>query len=86
MCNRRVFCMSIQIFFLYSHFHCYLAIAATCLREPLSIVITEDIAKRQFGTVDALGKIVMVKNDSTFVPYKVTGCCKTLSAKFIYPI
>lgn len=50
--------------------------AKTCLTEPHSIVLDEDVAKRQFGTTDAVGKIVMVKDDSTFVPYKVTAVAK----------
>src|SRR5579871_1849830 len=50
--------------------------AKTCLTEPHSIVLTEDIARRQFGTTDALGKIVLLKDDSTFVPYKVTAVAK----------
>ncbi|HEY2725602.1 MAG TPA: FtsX-like permease family protein, partial [Parafilimonas sp.] len=47
-----------------------------CLTEPNSIVLTEDVAKKQFGTTDAVGKIVMIKNDSTFVPYKVSAVAK----------
>jgi putative ABC transport system permease protein len=50
--------------------------AKTCLAEPHSIVLDEDVAKRQFGTTDAVGKIVMLKDDSTFVPYKVTAVAK----------
>jgi len=48
----------------------------TCLSEPHSIVLSEDAAKKQFGTTDAVGKIVMIKDDSTFVPYKVTAITK----------
>ncbi|MES1224266.1 MAG: ABC transporter permease, partial [Bacteroidota bacterium] len=48
----------------------------TCLTEPHSIVLTEDVAKKQFGTTDALGKVVMIKEDSTFVPYKITAVSK----------
>jgi putative ABC transport system permease protein len=48
----------------------------TCLVEPHSIVMTEDAAKKQFGTTDALGKIMMLKEDSAFVPYKVTAVAK----------
>ena len=48
----------------------------TCLTEPHSIVLSEDAAKKQFGTKDALGKTVMVKEDSTFIPYKVTAVAK----------
>jgi putative ABC transport system permease protein len=48
----------------------------TCLTEPHSIVLSEDAAKRQFGTTDVVGKIIMIKDDSTFVPYKVTAVAK----------
>ena len=48
----------------------------TCLTEPHSIVLTEDAAKKQFGNNDAIGKIVMLKEDSTFIPYKVTAVAK----------
>ncbi len=47
--------------------------AKTCLTEPHSIVLSEDEANKQFGTTDAVGKIVMIKQDSTFVPFKVTA-------------
>ncbi|MEJ0101613.1 MAG: ABC transporter permease [Bacteroidota bacterium] len=50
--------------------------AKTCLSEPHSIVLSEDAAKRQFGTTDAIGKVVLVKEDSVFVPYKVTAVSK----------
>ncbi|MEO7120419.1 MAG: ABC transporter permease, partial [Ginsengibacter sp.] len=48
----------------------------TCLKEPHSIVLSEDAAKKQFGTKDAVGKIIMIKDDSAFVPYKVTAVAK----------
>ena len=48
----------------------------TCLKEPHSIVLSEDAAKKQFGTTDAIGKIVMLKDDSVFIPYKVTAVTK----------
>ena len=48
----------------------------TCLTEPHSIVLSEDAAKKQFGTPDAVGKMVMIKDDSAFVPYKVTAVSK----------
>ncbi|MEP6949703.1 MAG: ABC transporter permease [Ginsengibacter sp.] len=50
--------------------------AKTCLTEPHSIVLSEDAAKKRFGTTDAVGKILMIKGDSTFVPYKVTAVTK----------
>jgi putative ABC transport system permease protein len=49
----------------------------TALRNPHSVVISEDMALRQFGTRDALGKILQIKGDSDqFVPYAVTGIAK----------
>ena len=50
--------------------------AKTCLKEPNSIVISEEEAKKQFGTTDAVGKLMMLKDDSVFVPYKVTAVAK----------
>ena len=50
--------------------------AKTCLTEPHSIVLNEDIAKTQFGGTDVVGKIVLVKENSIFVPYKVTAVAK----------
>ena len=46
------------------------------LTEPHSVVLTEDAAKKQFGTTDAVGKLLMIKDDSVFVPYKVTAVAK----------
>lgn len=47
-----------------------------CLREPHSIVLSEDEAKNQFGTTDVIGKLVMLKDDTVFVPYKITAVAK----------
>jgi putative ABC transport system permease protein len=48
----------------------------SCLKDPHSIVLSEDVAKRQFGTTNVIGKIVMMKEDSVFVPYQVTAVAK----------
>lgn len=48
----------------------------TCLKDPSSIVISEDEAVKHFGTKDAVGKILMLKNDSAFTPHKVTAVAK----------
>lgn len=48
----------------------------SCLKDPYSIVLSQDEAKKQFGTTDAVGKVVMVKKDSSFVPYTVTAVAK----------
>lgn len=50
--------------------------AATCLKDPHSIVLSENAAKTQFGTTGAVGKILMVKEDSIFIPYKITAVAK----------
>jgi len=50
--------------------------AKTCLAEPHSIVLSEDAAKKYFATTDAVGEIVLLKEDTTFVPYKVTAVAK----------
>jgi putative ABC transport system permease protein len=39
-------------------------------------VLSEDAAKKQFGTVHALGKTVMMKNKDEFIPYSVTAVAK----------
>ncbi|HEY6978643.1 MAG TPA: ABC transporter permease, partial [Chitinophagaceae bacterium] len=58
----------------------------TALLQPNSIVISEDVAKKQFGTTHVLEKIVLLKRDGQFTPYKVTGvtkrCPQNSSIKF----
>ncbi|WP_114936951.1 ABC transporter permease [Mucilaginibacter endophyticus] len=60
--------------------------ARSALTEPNSVVITEDIAKKYFGSADALGKIISVKNDGNFKPLMITGvarnCPENSSIKF----
>jgi putative ABC transport system permease protein len=50
--------------------------ASTCLKYPRSVVLSEDAAKRQFGTTEAVGKTLMMKEDTVFVPYQVTAIAK----------
>lgn len=58
----------------------------TCLKELHSVVLSEDEAKKQFGTIHAVGKTLIVKDDSVFVPYAVTAvtkkCPQNSSIKF----
>lgn len=49
---------------------------ATCLKDRYSVVLSEDVAKKQFGNADAIGKIIMLKTDTAFAPYKVTAVAK----------
>lgn len=48
----------------------------SCLKNSHSIVISEEEAMKQFGTRDAIGKMVLIKEDTTFVPYQVTAVSK----------
>lgn len=50
--------------------------ANNCLLDPYSVVLSEDAAKKQFGTVDAVGKTLLLKKDSTFMPHTVTAVAK----------
>jgi putative ABC transport system permease protein len=58
----------------------------TCLLGSNSIVLSEDVAKREFGTTDGLGKIILLKNNNEFTPYTVTAvskrCPQNSSIKF----
>ncbi len=50
--------------------------ANTALAEPGDVVLSEDEARRQFGTADAVGKVLYLKEDSVFRPYSVTAVAK----------
>lgn len=53
----------------------------TALKEPRSVVLSEEMAEKQFGSKDALGRTVLMKDsfdkDARFEPYTVTGVAKT---------
>ncbi|HRI26172.1 MAG TPA: ABC transporter permease [Ferruginibacter sp.] len=48
----------------------------TALNEPNTVVITESIARKYFGSVNVLDKMIEVKNDNTSTPYKITAVIK----------
>jgi putative ABC transport system permease protein len=50
--------------------------ANTALSRPHSAVITEEMALKQFGTIDAVGKMLSIKNGNAFEPYLVTAVAK----------
>lgn len=54
----------------------------TALREPRSVVLSEEMAEKHFGSKDVLGKTVLMKDsfdkDARFEPYNVTGVAKKL--------
>ncbi len=52
--------------------------AENSLKDPSSIVLSEDEAKRQFGKTDVVGETIMVKQDSVFTPLTVTAVAKRI--------
>jgi putative ABC transport system permease protein len=48
----------------------------TALQQPRSVVISQEIAVRHFGTEDALNKTILFEKDGAFIPYTVTGVAK----------
>ena len=48
----------------------------TCLRQPHSIVLSEDAAEKQFGTLDAVGKVILLRQDNALTPYNVTAVAR----------
>lgn len=54
----------------------------TCLRDPMSMVMTMETAQRYFGYEDAIGRVVEVKSiDGTWKAYKVTGIIRDIPFK-----
>lgn len=45
---------------------------STALKEPYSIVLSQSLAKKYFGSEDPMGKLLII-NSNTKNPYKVTG-------------
>ncbi|AKD58626.1 antimicrobial peptide ABC transporter permease [Spirosoma radiotolerans] len=48
----------------------------TALQNPKSVVVSEEVAEKNFGTINALGKTLFFKDDDKFEPYIVTGVAK----------
>jgi putative ABC transport system permease protein len=44
-----------------------------CLNQPNSVVVSEKFAKNYFGTTQALGKTLQIKENNQFVPYIVSA-------------
>ena len=49
---------------------------ATVLADPQSVVLTEDMAKKYFGTTDAVGKTLEFEIDNKFNTFTVSGIAK----------
>lgn len=58
----------------------------TALKQPDGVVVSEEFAKKKFGTINAMGKTLLFKNDEKFQPYIITGitkkCPQNSSIKF----
>lgn len=50
--------------------------AVTALQAPNTIVVTEDVAKKEFGSTDAVGKVMYFKKGDAFIPYTVAAVAK----------
>ncbi|WP_291193081.1 ABC transporter permease [Dyadobacter sp.] len=52
----------------------------TALKEPRSVVLSEEMAEKHFGSKDVLGRTLLMKDsfekDARFEPYTVTGVAK----------
>lgn len=72
-------------FFDFFSFHLLQGDPKTCLKEPHSVVLTEDMAKKYFGDEAPMGKLI---NISDTVAYKVTGITENCphNSHFIYNI
>ena len=50
---------------------------STLLNDPRSVVLTDEVATKYFGTTDVLGKLIEIDSGGNFESYKVTGVVKT---------
>jgi hypothetical protein len=74
-----------MLFFLCSTIHCLQTPAATALKEPNSVILSETLARKIFDIRDndfqsTLGKVIAIGSDS--LPYKITGIARDVSRKF----
>lgn len=51
---------------------------ATALKDPRSLVLTQQSAKKLFGNEDPIGKTVQIKLEDTFEPFVVTAIAKDI--------
>jgi putative ABC transport system permease protein len=50
--------------------------ATTALQHPSSVVLSQDIAIKHFGSEDVLDKTILIESEGAFKPYTVTGVAK----------
>ncbi|KIC96017.1 ABC transporter permease [Flavihumibacter solisilvae] len=49
---------------------------SSALDNPYNVVISEKMARQQFGNVDVIGQTLLLKEEDEFKPYVVTGVAK----------
>ncbi len=49
---------------------------ATVFSDPYSVVLSEEVAKKYFGSANVVGQTLELKIDTLFKPFKVTGIAK----------
>jgi putative ABC transport system permease protein len=54
--------------------------ASTALKEPFTIVLTRQLAKKLFGQADPMGKTIMIPGNNGYDNYTVTGVIKDIPA------
>jgi putative ABC transport system permease protein len=59
-------------FFSFFSFKLLSGTAGDVLNKPFTVVLSRDMAKKYFGTIDAVGKTLVIKTDSAYT-YQVTG-------------
>lgn len=52
--------------------------SSSVLNDPVNVVITEDIAKKYFGSTNAIGKVLQINQEGKFIPFTITGIAKNL--------
>jgi len=66
--------------------------ARTVLSEPNAVVISEEMAKKYFGSSNAVGKTISIRQDSVFKPCVITGVAKdcpqnsSIKFQFLLPL
>ncbi|QKZ12818.1 FtsX-like permease family protein [Spirosoma sp. KUDC1026] len=51
--------------------------ARTLLSEPGNVVVTDDVARKYFGTTDVLNRLLPIDAGGSFENYRITGVVKT---------
>lgn len=63
-------------FFRMFHFPLISGNPKTCLQQPDMVVLSEDAAIQYFGTKDAVGKVLRLREDGNFKDFQVSGVAK----------